>query len=96
MLKEEKRQTNEGERIDIPRLLSAKLVGEIPGISEKAVNKLAGEGSKKQKKNHVFSNGNYLGNPETGNSLLSHGFATEPAAGGSEVLEDAPQLLRFP
>jgi excisionase family DNA binding protein len=44
MLNEEKKQTNDEERVTIPRLLSAKDVAEILGISAKTVNKLAREG----------------------------------------------------
>ena len=44
MLEEKKKQTKEDENIDIPRLLSAQEVGEILGISERAVNRLVREG----------------------------------------------------
>jgi len=44
MLQEEKKQTNEEESIAIPKLLSAKEVGEILGISAKTVHKLTREG----------------------------------------------------
>ncbi len=44
MLEEEKKQTKEKEDIDIPRLLSAQEVGEMLGISERAVKKLVSEG----------------------------------------------------
>jgi excisionase family DNA binding protein len=44
MLEEEKKQTKEKEDIDIPRLLTAQEVGEMLGISERAVNRLVREG----------------------------------------------------
>jgi excisionase family DNA binding protein len=44
MLNEEKKQRNDEERVPIPRLLSARDVAEILGISVKTVNKLVREG----------------------------------------------------
>jgi len=43
--------------------------GEPGGYQDQTALPLAGEQGGK-KKNQVFSNGNYLGNPETGNSLF--------------------------
>jgi excisionase family DNA binding protein len=43
MLNEGKKQRNDEERVPIPRLLSARDVGEILGISVKTVNKLVRE-----------------------------------------------------
>jgi excisionase family DNA binding protein len=44
MLNEGKKHRNDEERVPIPRLLSARDVGEILGISVKTVNKLVREG----------------------------------------------------